>query len=143
MPQKGTNDNVNEKAFPTHMTALAFAIIPVKSVEEGRVDQGTWPYHARRPDNELAEDATNRKSENLRSNRKKNLVAQRSCLAIEDAGGEDDLSRVCTSNADVSHDGDTNVLLDGKRARVERPLVTESVELLPGKNTGKSMAKGE
>ena len=90
-----------------------------------------------------AKDATNRKSENLRSNREENLVAHRSRLAIEDACGEDDLSRVCTSNTDIGHDGDTNVLLDGKRVRIERPLVTKSVELLPGKNTGKSMAKGE
>ena len=32
----------NEKAFTTNVTGLTFAILPVKSVEEGRVDQGAY-----------------------------------------------------------------------------------------------------
>jgi len=142
VPNKVTDENINEEAFTTDVIWHGLAIILVKSVEEAQVGQGTWPYHARRPDDELAEEATHRKSEDLRSNREKDLVAQRSQLAIEDALGEDYNCRIWTVRY-ISHNDDTNMLLDGKRPRVERPLETKSIELLPGKNTGESMAKRE
>ena len=59
---------------------------------------------------------------------------------IKDALNEDNFGGVCTRDDDVSHDGNTNMFFDVERTGVERPPVTESVELLPRKDTGEAMA---
>ena len=65
------------------MASVAFAVVFVESVEEGRVDQSTWPDHTGRPDHELAKKSSHAEAEDLRSKGEEELEAHGGDLAIE------------------------------------------------------------
>jgi hypothetical protein len=73
------------------VASVALAVVFVESVEEGRVDQSTWPNHTGRPDDELAKKSTEAEAEDLRPKGEEDLEAHGSGLAIEYALCEDDL----------------------------------------------------
>ena len=56
------------------MAPVAFAIVLVECVEESRANEGTRPDHASRPDDELAKHAAKGEADNLRGQRKEDLV---------------------------------------------------------------------
>lgn len=128
IPQEASCNCNEEEALAGHVATVALAVVLVQSVEQSRVDERARPNHAGGPDDELAEHATDRKTETLRADGEEGLEAEGDFHAVEDLLGECDLEGVDTNDSDVRHDRDADMLLDGERTWVERPLVAEEVE---------------
>lgn len=116
------------------MATVALSKVPVKSIEESRVDEGTRPDHTRRPNNKLAKNATKRKTEDLARKTNKDLVSISDRLPVKYLLRYKNVGRVGTSNDNISHHGDTDVFLDGEWAGIERPDIAEGIKSRGGKN---------
>lgn len=122
---------------------VRLAIRPVKSIEERRVDQGAGPDHTAGIDEETAKETTQRKADQLCRESKQDLVCATEVLVVEHALCSDNICRICAANNYVSHNSDQDMLLDVKRARVQRPGTTKGVEAGSREKTLKGFSKGQ
>ena len=100
------------------MLALLDAIVTVKGVEEGGVDECTGPDHGRGPHEELSDETGESITDHLGGQADEDLVGYGDVLAEKDALGEDDIGRVHALSDDVGHDRDHGVFLDREWAEI-------------------------
>lgn len=125
------------------MAIFALAVGAMEGIEQGRVDEGTWPDHAGRPDDELTKETTEREAQNLSTQRNEGRVGEGQLLVVEDLLGRDDFGGVCSPYADIGHNSYAYVLLNAERSWVQRPCVSKRLELLCGENEGKAFPEGK
>jgi hypothetical protein len=66
-PQKTTSHDNPKGMFLGNLALVTLAVVLVEGIEEGTVDQNTWPDHTGRPDNKLTKKPTQAESNKLRS----------------------------------------------------------------------------
>lgn len=128
VPDEAANESNEEETFAGNVASVGFAKGLMKGIEEGGVDEGTGPNHAGGPDDVVTEEAAEGKANQLGREGEENLVGEGDILAIKDALCEGGICGVGTKPDDLSHDGDADMLLDRKRARIEGPFVAEGIE---------------
>jgi len=66
-----------------NLDLVMLAVVLVEEIEEGTVNQNTWPDHTGWPDNKLAKKPTQREAKKLGPKGKQDLKAHGGGLAIE------------------------------------------------------------
>lgn len=131
-PKEAGKHGEDEELLARNMLRLALAVISVKSVEKGGIYERARPEHARWPDKELANNASEGETKELRAQTQKDLIAKAPMLGEINFLCRDDVCRIHATRDDVSHDGDHSVFFNVEGARIKRPRESESGEACRG-----------
>ena len=134
VPDKAGGGGDGEEALTGHVFLVPLGIRLVQGVEQGRVDEGARPDHARWPNEVFPEETGKRISHELGGETNHDLVAKTEVLPVEDVLRQQEVCCVGTKLDALGHDGDNGVFLDVERAGVQGPDVAESFELCGWKN---------
>lgn len=128
VPDEGARQRDAEELLSRDVPFVVLTVTLMQRVEQCAIDERAWPDHARRPDEELAKQTTERETDDLGGEDEHDLIAEAELLGVEHFLGRDNVGGVGTTDDDVGHDSDDDVLFDVERAWVERPNVAESAE---------------
>lgn len=101
------------------MPSVELTVILVQRVEQSAIYECAWPDHTRRPDEELAEQTTEREPDNLGGEDEHDLITEAELLSVEHFLGRNDVGCVGATDDDVGHDSNDDVLLDVEMTWVE------------------------
>lgn len=139
-PKEASKHGEDKELLARNMLRLALAVISVKSVEKGGIYECARPEHARWPDKELANNASEGETKELRAQTQKDLIAKAPMLGEINFLRRDDVCRIHATGDDVGHNGDHSVFFNVEGPRVERPGKAESVEACRGKDVFEEFA---
>lgn len=128
VPDEGARQRDAEELLSRDVPFVLLTVSLMQRVEQCAIDECAWPDHARRPDEELAKQTTEREADDLGGQDEHDLIAEAEVLGVEDFLGGDDVGCVGATDNDVGHDCDDDVFFDVERAWVKRPNVAESAE---------------
>lgn len=140
-PKEAGKHGEDEELLARNMLRLALAVVTVESVEKSGIYERARPEHARWPDKELANNASEGETKELRAQTQKDLIAKAPMLGEINFLRRDDVCRIHAARDDVSHDGDHSVFFNVEGTRIKRPGESESSEACRGEEIFEEFAE--
>jgi hypothetical protein len=116
IPNNTSSKDVNEVPFSRNSTTLALTglVLAVEGVEQGAVHEIDRPDHGRWRNQELSQNTTKRKSNQLGGHNNKPLIREVPLCIVESMSNGDDVGGIGRLRTYRSSDGVQNVFFNGE-----------------------------